>query len=524
MSEPSFPGARIDVRDLLRIDVDAELRKVTRGQLLGPWQAPTELVRRAIAAGARHVDVHFSRGQVECIDDGAPIDEATMENLARLLDRDATHAVRHAGLAGLEAANEHALLCMAGLDAKRLEVVSTQGSAETRLTSESHQTIVQRGAPPNGPNNVVRLTARDCAGARARAVLEQNCGFARATIRVNGVELVSPFASAWFTAPIQEPLPGELAIMGQGETARAWLLIHGVVTTHVHITPAPPFDAAIEMGAQADSGTSAADLRALLEPRLRELVGQGLAYLSSLARRSSGLPLPLRIRVTEILLQTALRHDALTSVETLPMFPLANGHGGLGWYDLAHLRQLAATRGHRLDAVDPTAPVEPLDENCLLLSERARQLLSELARIRLEAPRNKDYRGGWATRARAWAWRTGASVSLGLRRLIGRAPQAVPRGTLLAPERALLDALMQEQRGASRLSIEMCEGAGEVVGDRQRVWLPRRSAPVRRAVQLYAQEPRWLYPIAIALLADHGQITASSRQRWQQIDRHVESH
>ena len=46
---------RID--ELLTIDAESELRKLAEATLEGPWQAPAELVRRALAAGARRVDV-----------------------------------------------------------------------------------------------------------------------------------------------------------------------------------------------------------------------------------------------------------------------------------------------------------------------------------------------------------------------------------------------------------------------------------------------------------------------------------
>ena len=50
----------VDLRELLRIDIEAELRKLTVAQLPGPWQLPAELVRRAIRAGASEIDVELN--------------------------------------------------------------------------------------------------------------------------------------------------------------------------------------------------------------------------------------------------------------------------------------------------------------------------------------------------------------------------------------------------------------------------------------------------------------------------------
>ena len=508
--------ATLEIDDLLRIDVEAELRKVTRGQLLGPWQAPAELVRRAIRAGATKVDLRFTGRRLEILDDGAPISATVLSHLAQLLDR-RNASRRHAGLNGLEANDEAALLCLAGLHITRLAIATSDGSTRTSLIYDGRKVTLERAAWREGQGTHFRLVARECASRRARNWLEQSCAFSPAAVRIDGRRIASPFADALFAAPIDDPLPGNIAFTREGDIARAWLLVHGVVVTHVHITPSPPFDAAIELSGLAGSNTSAADLRALLEPRLRKLVGRALVYLTGLARRASKLQAALLSRTTEILLHTAANHGGLASIEDLPLFPIISSDGEIAWHDLDRLRSLARDSGGRLFAADPHAAPRGFDAPCLLVSERARQLLAELLHVRLEQPRPKNYRGGRIARLRLWIASTASHAWLGFRRAVGRAPHALPSQALTASERNLLAALVQQRADATRLQIALCEGDGPIRSDKTRLWLPRANAEVKRAVTLFARDPAWLYPISMGLLGEHCSLMPTDRQHWWQL-------
>lgn len=58
----------IDVSGLLTIDVASELRKLSLAQIQGPWQLPSELVRRALRDGATQVEVDLARHKAEVRD------------------------------------------------------------------------------------------------------------------------------------------------------------------------------------------------------------------------------------------------------------------------------------------------------------------------------------------------------------------------------------------------------------------------------------------------------------------------
>ena len=67
MTSDSEISALIDVGGLLTIDVASELRKLSLAQLQGPWQLPSELVRRALRDGATQVEVDLARHGVELV-------------------------------------------------------------------------------------------------------------------------------------------------------------------------------------------------------------------------------------------------------------------------------------------------------------------------------------------------------------------------------------------------------------------------------------------------------------------------
>ncbi|MBL8970373.1 MAG: hypothetical protein JNK56_07325, partial [Myxococcales bacterium] len=129
----------VDLRDLLRIDIEAELRKLTVAQLQGPWQMPAELVRRAVRAGAGEIDVSLGRSGCTVRDDGPPLPDAQLRDLATMLDPAAPAERRHQALLALEAAGGLALLALAGLGATQLDLRARGGGTLRRLTWRARQ-------------------------------------------------------------------------------------------------------------------------------------------------------------------------------------------------------------------------------------------------------------------------------------------------------------------------------------------------------------------------------------------------
>ena len=113
MTSDSEISALIDVGGLLTIDVASELRKLSLAQLQGPWQLPSELVRRALRDGATQVEVDLARHRAEVRDNGRGVPETHLEWTGVLLDSRRTNEERHAALTALEATGELVLLMLA---------------------------------------------------------------------------------------------------------------------------------------------------------------------------------------------------------------------------------------------------------------------------------------------------------------------------------------------------------------------------------------------------------------------------
>ena len=91
-----------ELDQLLDIDVDAELRKLCERSFRSPQHYPVELVRSALARGARRVLVEIKRDRVVVDDDGEGLRRAQRDALSVLLDRRASASARQAAVPELE--------------------------------------------------------------------------------------------------------------------------------------------------------------------------------------------------------------------------------------------------------------------------------------------------------------------------------------------------------------------------------------------------------------------------------------
>ena len=121
-----------DVHALLTIDVGSEIRKLGRVDALTLEQVPAEVVRRALRAGARHIDVEVSARGIEILDDSMPPVESSLVALSELLNDALAAARRHRALLQLEHSSERGWLALAGTGAAILiETAPTTKPAST---------------------------------------------------------------------------------------------------------------------------------------------------------------------------------------------------------------------------------------------------------------------------------------------------------------------------------------------------------------------------------------------------------
>src|SRR5690606_12682367 len=85
---------------------------------------------------------------------------------------------------------------------------------------------------------------------RGRAVdwLTKAGRFADVPVVIDGKPIRGGFDRVVTQAPLRAPLVGRVAIPLDGDGAHVWLLEHGLISGHLTIPDAPPFEAAVELG------------------------------------------------------------------------------------------------------------------------------------------------------------------------------------------------------------------------------------------------------------------------------------
>jgi hypothetical protein len=520
----------IDVGGLLTIDVASELRKLSLAQLQGPWQLPSELVRRALRDGASQVEVDLGRHRAEVRDNGRGLPETHLEWTGVLLDARRTNEERHAALTALEATGELALLILAGLPPRTLQIRSARGGRVVCLAYQRDRTPwITIDATPESDSTVVVVQHGELDRARAAEWLAGAARFAPARIVIDGKPLEVGFQSAFGVQALSEPLRGRVAIPLEGDTAHAWLLEHGLVTGHVAIPEAPCFEAAVELGDPAATELSAARLREAIQPHVEALVRQAMGSLLHVARSVPGYPEHARRRLSRLVLQAMRRRLLLPSMARVPVFRAIDG-ASERMVDLMALREEALRSGPErvLTALYPDQRPEryALGTGLVLVAdETERSLLAEQLGLRFRPPELRDGSHGLLAAWRRVVYgvlRGGARAADLLRHPLRRPP--LPDDRLSPEERQFLHALRTHALGGHRVvsAVHLCEGRGaphRSADSPPQLLLPRQNPTVRACVQAVARDPAWVYPAWLAVLAGRALPPRSARQRWVARDR-----
>jgi len=548
---PTTTSVAVDLRELLRIDIDAELRKLTVAQLQGPWQLPAELVRRAIRGGASDVRVDLGRGSCVVRDDGAPLVVDRFAELAAMLDTSAPAERRHRALLALEAAGGLALLALAGLGATHIEIVARGQGKLRRLvwSARAARPELSEAADPSGARGTeISVRSPDLDAARARTWLRDVARFAPGTVREGGQPinngLKGYLASERFSlGPRGEAvrLTGHVAVASHGEHARVWLLHGGVVATHLGMSSVPCFDAVVEVGGLVGLSATAADLRAAINPYLGPLADLGVGLLLQLGQRLPEVEhQATQTRVLVLLLQavrTRRRMPELTQVRMLPCWtpvdPQTPRTRPARWLSLAELPQpdRKASPNQPTNPATPSQPPVVLalypeqdpedfalpDAPVLRLDTAERSALTELFDLRFRTPPPRAEVGG---RLRSAVRRSLRHAGQTVGRLLHLGPGApLPESALTDAERELLTGLRTILRGGPGApdTIHLCAGrAGpQIVGGVRGALIVGREHPDLRACLAAARRgPAWLYPASVALLAGQALPATAARVTW----------
>jgi hypothetical protein len=475
--------------ELLTIDVEAELRRLAEAGLEGAWQVPTELVRRAVAAGATRIEVELARHRVLIRDDGRPLAATRVRDLRRLLDPATSDAERHAALVGLE--DEAELIAAAALRPLSVDV-TTDGARGTTLVLQTRNLDVEA----------------------ARRWLASCVRFAPAVVVLDGVEVADGFAGAWCERELRAPLSGRLALTRE-PIAHLWLLAHGVVSAHLTVPDTPAFAAAIEMAPAGAGFASPAVLREAVEPHLGALVDDALALVLEAAAQDEPGDELLRALRTRVLIaaRRGLQRERVFAAPVLPVVVGPDGatRGCLALEDLGTDRVLPCLA----PSDDPAEHLLP-HGSVLVLDDDERGQLAPLLQLRFRPVQRRRVRaGGWARlRQSAASW---ASV---VRRAVARlrhprAGRVLAESALGADERAFLRAA-RAALPAGLAGVALTDGAAPPHRAYGRLHLPRRHPDVIASVRAYARDPAYLYVALLALVPD-GAPSAESALGWRRM-------
>lgn len=510
MTAPKRPDTGLDVRELLSIDVAAEVRKLSRAQIESSAQIAVELVRRSFAAGAARADVVCARRSVAIRDDGPALMPSTFDALGSLIDPGAAQAERHRALLLLEASGDLALLALAGI-----------GFATLRVRSGGRVLSVRRGERPvigaaRGAGTTVEIAGAPLDAAAVRDAIAAAGRFAHSAITVDGAPLpATGFGEVAAEERFADPLPGRVALPIAGDTARVWILLDGLAAAHIAVPGLPCFEAFVDGRALFPRGTPLpppSELREAVEPHLEQITARALDLLERVAQAIDRLPEPHHERVRELVLAAARRKLRTPAMHSAAVFRALASHGAeskrFSIDDLVLLAGAPGTRGvialfpeqDPKKFLLPGGPVPILDT-----VERGR--LQSLIGVSFRPPPPRRAEGGALARLRATAVSTIREAGDVFRRL--RHPfegRAIADAALSAAEREFLATVREHVMtdACEEIDVRFVAGAGPVrqlLRPRPALLLPRANPVVLAALRSLNGDRRWIYPVALALEA-----------------------
>ena len=500
-------------RELLGIDVEAEVRLLGRELLHGPWQVPAELVRLAFAAGADEVRLESGRRRWWIRATGAVLDGPDLEAVVVAVDPSRSAEARQQAITRLEQEGTQALL-WAAVAAGRVSVTSGDERGWKRAilrAGRGGRVDTGRGTGVEGVEVELRTPSFD--PRRARSWLASACRFASRPVALDGVRLPQGVDGGLYRVRLLTPAPGEVVLAAQGRAPSLWLLRHGVLVTRATVPGYPAFHAAVELGALTPPTATPADLRAAVTPLLPGVVDHALELMLWAGRRLGTRPPAVRRRLRTLLLEAANVGLRRTEIDGLPILDVVRGGGD----EEAPLLSLAELRRHAEEATTRTVDPDEIsprtgrdDELVLRLSAEERRLVGRLTGVSLERPSARP------------SGRLGVSLASGLEDILATAAarlrhplgrRVVSSDRLSASERGLLEALGDPLQGSCRVVVTSGGGPPRWRSRDRRLELPRRGRLMRAAASAVAADPAWWWAVVLAAGAPEDVIT-EARARW----------
>lgn len=496
----------------LDVDVDAEIEVLAHAPLQGRWQAPAELVRFLLARGAAAVDVEIRRGGYQLVGSSAAVEVADLERLVVVLDRGAAATARHAAVVELEATEAMPLLWAAGAARARWRF-RLEAASGTIVASGGAGLVAEVAHSASGAHRRLVLEVREHGFDRRRAAewLRSVCRFARAPVRLDGLELGVGLREGAFRARLEAPVPCAVAIGVVGDAPALWLLRHGVVAARATVPGFPPFHAAVELAAVTAPGASPSEVRAAVQPFLSDLIEETVRLL---VRATARLPelAPERQRTMRLaLLRAASLGLQRQRILELPLVSWGTPGRRSRWLSLADL-----SRAGRPPAAASERELTRLGlggaraATVVVLGPEERELVWRLIGVRLTPPPAAVTASPVASLRRALR----RSLALSFWRA-AMTRWIVPMSEVAAGEANLAETIRRwSWPPTGEAEVAFVAGRGRPWTHGGRLLLPRGSPRVTAAVRALAAGPAWRYPVLLAVVPDHWVVDPGLAEAW----------
>lgn len=249
---------KTDMMELLSIDADAHLQKLTAHMFPSPELLPVELVRSALKRRAATISIEVRADRLTISDDGDGVGSAEWQALACLGDTRQNAAAREKSLALIQdlAHPGIGLLAVFTPGVRRLQIDNAAATGQSTLRIENGLIKLQRACSwPRGTR--IMISRRRGPAAEEKALLAELCAAAPAEIMINGrllnkKPLWSGSLASMEIRLNESLLPASLAIPVQGDVCRIWLLDQSIPWQATSLAPVAGlvFSAALESTAR----------------------------------------------------------------------------------------------------------------------------------------------------------------------------------------------------------------------------------------------------------------------------------
>jgi hypothetical protein len=287
--------------DLLSVDADAHLRKLTAHMFPSPTLLPVELIRSALKRRAEAISIQIHSERIVISDNGAGIGSAEWQALACLGDVRQTAAAREKAMACIQnlSAPGIGLLAVFFPGARSLQIENVQGDGRSTLRIANGQIKIHNTCSwPRGTR--IMIFRRRGPAAKEKVLLAELCAAVQTEIVINGRRLkkkpllTNTMASMdiTFGASSAQSL---LAIPAQGDVCRMWLLDQGIPWQVTAMAPIRGlvFAAALETSSQ------------LTPPKIETLAASASRLYQWLAENYSQFSEQYQSRIEELLFKQA---------------------------------------------------------------------------------------------------------------------------------------------------------------------------------------------------------------------------